>query len=188
MPKKQNTLIKIVNNFLHWYLGKEYTPKDILELILTIVAITFVIFGFFKNKIYYEDVSIEYYPINTQQNLYPRNISDEIEIDKEPTNVVLVSPADVPIKVEIMRYKSMQENSKLVYQDTGISKEIEPGDALKISYIESEGIPNYQLHIITKYGEADIPLIFNGRFEDINKTKIKSTRKIIPYFIDKMLN
>lgn len=179
---------KIVHSSLSWFLGPDYTPKDIFDVLLIFAGILFLCFGFLKNKNYYEDVSIEYYSINTEQNMYPRNIFDEVEIDKNPTHVVLVSPADVPIKVEVMRYKSMKENGEIVYQGTGITKEIEPGDALKLSYIESEGIPNYQLHLITEYGEADVPLIFNGRFGDINKTKIKSTRKVIPYFMDKMLN
>ena len=188
MSEEQHKLIKTVNNFLHWYLGKEYTPKDILELILTIVAIVFVIFGFLKNKTYYEDVSLEFYSIDTQGKYFPQNIYDEIALDERPTKVVLVSPANVPMKVDIMKFKDMKNDSELIYKSMGYSKTIEPGDALKIAYTESEGIPNYQLHISTEYGETDVPLIYNGRYNNINKTKIKATRKVIPYFLDKILN
>lgn len=92
------------------------------------------------------------------------------------------------MKVDIMKFKDMKNDSELIYKSMGYSKTIEPGDALKIAYTESEGIPNYQLHISTEYGETDVPLIYNGRYNNINKTKIKATRKVIPYFLDKILN
>ncbi|EOB1378207.1 hypothetical protein ACJZQ1_002105 [Enterococcus hirae] len=188
MSAEKHELIKKVNIFLDWYLGKEYTPKDIFELILSFLAIVFVIFGFLKNKTYYEDVSLEFYSIDTQGISFPQNIYDEIVLDESPTKIVLVSPANVAMKVDIMKFKDMKNDSELIYETKGDSKTIEPGDALKISYTESEGIPNYQLHISTEHGEADIPLIYNGRYNNINKTKIKATRKVIPYFLDKILN
>ena len=157
-------------------------------MILSFLAIVFVIFGFLKNKTYYEDVSLEFYSIDTQGISFPQNIYDEIVLDKSPTKIVLVSPANVAMKVDIMKFKDMKNDSELIYETKGDSKTIEPGDALKISYTESEGIPNYQLHISIEHGEADIPLIYNGRYNNINKTKIKATRKVIPYFLDKILN
>ena len=147
MSAEKHELIKKVNIFLDWYLGKEYTPKDIFELILSFLAIVFVIFGFLKNKTYYEDVSLEFYSIDTQGISFPQNIYDEIVLDKSPTKIVLVSPANVAMKVDIMKFKDMKNDSELIYETKGDSKTIEPGDALKISYTESEGIPNYQLWI-----------------------------------------
>lgn len=80
MSAEKHELIKKVNIFLDWYLGKEYTPKDIFELILSFLAIVFVIFGFLKNKTYYEDVSLEFYSIDTQGDTqgisFPQNIYD----------------------------------------------------------------------------------------------------------------
>ena len=102
---------------------------------------------FLKNKTYYEDVSLEFYSIDTQGISFPQNIYDEIVLDKSPTKIVLVSPANVAMKVDIMKFKDMKNDSELIYETKGDSKTIEPGDALKISYTESEGIPNYQLWI-----------------------------------------
>ncbi|MCZ4369304.1 hypothetical protein O3Q50_05005 [Enterococcus lactis] len=133
-------------------------------------------------------MSLEFYSIDTQGKYFPQNIYDEIALDESPTKIVLVSPANVPMKVDIMKFKDMKNDSELIYKSMGYSKTIEPGDALKIAYTESEGIPNYQLHISTEYGETDVPLIYNGRYNNINKTKIKATRKVIPYFLDKILN
>lgn len=188
MSEEKYKLIKTVNSFLHWYLGKEYTPKDVLELILTIVAIVFVIFGFLKNKTYYEDVSLEYYPIDTQQYSFPKNIIDEITVGENPDKIVIVSPASVPINIRVMEYKDTDKSRQLIYDYTNVTKKINPGQALKIYYKESESIPNFQLHISTEFGEADVPLIYNGRYGNVNQTKIKSRRKMVPYFLDKLFN
>lgn len=122
MSEEKYKLIKTVNSFLHWYLGKEYTPKDVLELILTIVAIVFVIFGFLKNKTYYEDVSLEYYPIDTQQYSFPKNIIDEITVGENPDKIVIVSPASVPINIRVMEYKDTDKSGQLIYDYTNVTK------------------------------------------------------------------
>ncbi|MEK5189170.1 hypothetical protein MKX69_10525 [Enterococcus sp. FSL R5-0957] len=89
-----------------------------------------------KNKTYYEDVSLEFYSIDTQRKYLPQNIYDEIALDESPTKIVLVFPANVPMKVDIMKFKDMKNDSELIYKSMGYSKTIEPGDALKIAYTE----------------------------------------------------
>lgn len=176
-----------ISNFLDWYLGEGHTPKDITELILSILAIIIILLGFLINKTYYEDVTIEYYPIEMQQD-FPKNIFDEIKIDDSPNKIVIVSPENVPMTVDVKRFKNLDKKGEPQFENTNITKKIEPGDGLKILYSESEGIPNYELHISTKYGQSDVRLDYNGRYGNINKTKIKSTRKAIPYFISKIFN
>ncbi|MBR8695447.1 hypothetical protein I8F73_05000 [Enterococcus faecalis] len=96
MSEEQHKLIKTVNNFLHWYLGKEYTPKRYLRINLNYCSYRFCNIWFFKNKTYYEDVSLEFYSIDTQGKYFPQNIYDEIALDESPTKIVLVSLQTCP--------------------------------------------------------------------------------------------
>ncbi|MDT2750436.1 hypothetical protein P7G96_00720 [Enterococcus thailandicus] len=183
-----------LHRFLIWYMGENFSKKDVFDLALSVFAIIFLCLGFFRNKTYYEDVSLEYYPIGTEQYSFTKNLADEESLDAVPNKIVIVSPANVPIQVNAMTFTGeMDTEGNPIYKqhyknNKKFEFKIEPGQALKLSYNESEGIPNYQLRITTEYGEGYVLLQYNGRFGNINETKIKSTRKVIPYFMDKMLN
>ncbi|EOL89158.1 TPA: hypothetical protein ACWWET_000745 [Enterococcus faecalis] len=180
------TKIKVTTNkFTSWY--KKHN-NCISKVVKVAISFTIIVLGFYLNKTYYEDISVEFYPFVSKDEPYSNNIVDEVNLDKEPNKVVLVSSLEIPMTIEILKFESMEKDNSPKFKSTGIKKSLEPGDVFKISYLESENIPNYELKASTGYGDGNISLKYNGRYGNINKTKIKSERKLIPYFIDKVLN
>ncbi|MGX7172578.1 hypothetical protein [Enterococcus ratti] len=178
---------KIYEKIYAWYEKKQTIISLYIGFFKFIFAIFVLILGFSFNKTYYEDITLEFYPISQKERISVHNIFDEIDVNSNSNMIVLFSPENVPMKLQIMQYKKIDEkNSELIYKPTGKVISVESGDNLKISYLETEGIPMYQLHVSTEFGEANISLAYNGRYGNINKTKIKSERKIIPYFFNKL--
>lgn len=166
--------------------------KDMIDFILLFfkifIAIIILCLGFLLNKTYYENISLEFYSKTEEDTTYKNTLTEELVADEQSNKIVFVTASDVPLEIEVMEFESISSDGDLSFKSTGKIKSVEPGDTLKISYLEGEGIPKYQLKASTPYGSADIPLNYNGRFGDINKTKIKSTRKVIPYFFHKILD
>lgn len=114
--------------------------KDMIDFILLffkiILAITFLFLGFLLNKTYYENISLEFHSKSEEDTTYENTIAEELVADEDSNKIVFVTASDVPLEIEIMKFTSLSTDSEPLFKGTGKIKSVEPGDTLKISYLE----------------------------------------------------
>lgn len=176
-------------NPYRWYLNNK-DPLDFLSFIVKVILFFLILWiSFFKNYTYYEDISINHYPINAAP-LY-KNISDDITLNgtEDANKVLYISPETTPVKLTIEKYNPSPIPTGSYKPVKSIKPvTIEPGTSYKITYFETDAIPEYQLKLETDTGKSTVSMAFNGKYQVNDRYRIKAKLKLVPFLINRFTN